>query len=123
MLLIGSLAALPASFGPIMGVAFILGIAVQGGQTGLNALVADYYPTAIRSTGVGWALAVGRIGSIVGPILGGVMLSLEWNLHQIFLAATVPALCAGLAILAGSRLRQVGARCAPAAWDRPAASP
>lgn len=121
VLLIGSLAVLPASFGLIMGVAFILGIAVQGAQAGLNALVADFYPTAIRSTGVGWALAVGRIGSIVGPVLGGVMLSLEWNLQQIFLAGTVPALCAGAAIVARSRLRSA-VRPTPEAWSRPAAS-
>lgn len=121
VLLIGSLAVLPASFGLVMGVAFILGIAVQGAQAGLNALVADYYPTAIRSTGVGWALAVGRIGSIVGPILGGVMLSLEWSLQQIFLAGTVPALCAGAAILVGARLRPV-ARHAAATWSQPAPS-
>lgn len=105
VLLIGSLGVLPASFGLIMTVAFVLGILVQGAQAGLNALVADFYPTAIRSTGVGWALGVGRIGSIVGPVLGGVMLSLHWDLQQIFLAGTVPALCAGLAVLASSKLR------------------
>jgi AAHS family 4-hydroxybenzoate transporter-like MFS transporter len=54
---------------------------------------------------VGWALGVGRIGSVVGPILGGVMLSLHWDLQQIFLAGTLPALCAGLAVLASARLR------------------
>jgi len=108
VLLIGSLGVLPASFGPIMSVAFVLGVLVQGAQAGLNALVAEFYPTAIRSTGVGWALGVGRIGSIVGPVLGGVMLSLHWSLQQIFLAGTVPALCAGLAILVGSKLRPAG---------------
>lgn len=105
LLLIGSLGVLPPSFGLIMGVAFVLGVLVQGAQAGLNALVSEFYPTAIRSTGVGWALGVGRIGSIVGPILGGMMLSLNWNLQQIFLAGTVPAFCAGLAILAASKLR------------------
>jgi AAHS family 4-hydroxybenzoate transporter-like MFS transporter len=106
VLLIGSLGVLPPSLGMILSVAFGLGILVQGAQAGLNALVAEFYPTAIRSTGVGWALGVGRIGSIVGPVLGGVMLSLQWDLQQIFLAGTVPALCAGLAVLAGSKFRQ-----------------
>jgi AAHS family 4-hydroxybenzoate transporter-like MFS transporter len=105
VLLIGSLAVLPPSYGLIMVVAVLLGIFVQGAQAGLNALVAAFYPTAIRSTGVGWALGVGRIGSVVGPILGGVMLSLHWDLQQIFLAGTLPALCAGLAVLASARLR------------------
>jgi AAHS family 4-hydroxybenzoate transporter-like MFS transporter len=109
VLLIGSLAVLPASYGLIMVVAVLLGIFVQGAQAGLNALVAAFYPTAIRSTGVGWALGVGRIGSVVGPILGGVMLSLHWDLQQIFLAGTLPALCAGLAVLASARLRPAAA--------------
>jgi len=106
ILLIGSLGVLPPSLAMILTIAFVLGILVQGAQAGLNALVAGFYPTAIRSTGVGWALGVGRIGSVVGPILGGVMLSLHWDLQQIFMAGTVPALCAGTAVLAGSRLRR-----------------
>jgi MFS transporter, AAHS family, 4-hydroxybenzoate transporter len=105
VVLIGSLAMVPPSFGVVAGVALVLGIAVQGAQAGLNALVAEFYPTAIRSTGVGWALGIGRIGSIVGPILGGVMLSLEWSLQYIFLAGTVPALCAVLAVIAGAKHR------------------
>jgi AAHS family 4-hydroxybenzoate transporter-like MFS transporter len=55
-------------------VTFILGVTVQGTQAGINALSAMYYPTVIRSTGVGWALGVGRVGSIVGPLIGGMML-------------------------------------------------
>lgn len=108
-LLIGSLALLPASFASIRTVAFLLGIVVQGAQAGLNALVAAFYPTPIRSTGVGWALGIGRIGSIIGPILGGLMLSFDWRLQQIFLAGTMPALCAALAILLSMRLRPLGA--------------
>lgn len=101
MLLIGTLGVLPPSQGVLMGVSVLLGIVVQGAQAGLNALVAEFYPTAIRSTGVGWALAVGRIGSIVGPVLGGLVLSAGWSLQQIFLAGAVPALCAGLAVVVG----------------------
>jgi len=104
LLLIGSLGVLPPSLGMILSIAFVLGILIQGAQAGLNALVAEFYSTAIRA--MGWALGVGRIGSIVGPILGGIMLSLQWDLQQIVLAGTVPARCAGLAILAGSRLQQ-----------------
>jgi len=103
VLLIGSLGILPPSFMFIMCVAASLGVFVQGAQAGLNALVAGFYPTAIRSTGVGWALAMGRIGSIVGPVLGGVMLSLHWDLQQIFLAGTIPAFLAGAAVLAGAK--------------------
>jgi MFS transporter, AAHS family, 4-hydroxybenzoate transporter len=103
-LLIGSLA-FTTSFALIMTVTFILGFTVQGAQAGLNALVASFYPTAIRSTGVGWALGIGRIGSIVGPVLGGVMLSIGWHPRQILLAGAIPALCAAVSILVTSQLR------------------
>ena len=76
---------------------FAAGFCVIGGQTCSNALAAESYPTAVRSTGVGWALGIGRIGSIVGPVLGGVLLSFDWNMRRVFLAAAVPAAIAALA--------------------------
>lgn len=78
---------------------FASGVAVIGGQTASNALAADVYPTAIRSTGVGWALGVGRVGSILGPILGGVLLSYGGGARRTFWAAAVPALIATCAAL------------------------
>ena len=82
----------------------VLGITIQGAQAGLNALSASYYPTAVRSTGVGWALGVGRVGSIVGPMLAGTLLTLDWTPAQIFLAGTIPALIAALAVLTSQML-------------------
>jgi MFS transporter, AAHS family, 4-hydroxybenzoate transporter len=79
---------------------FWSGTGVIGGQIVSNALTADYYPTAIRSTGVGWALGVGRVGSILGPILGGVLLSYGGGERRVFWAATVPVLIASGAALA-----------------------
>jgi AAHS family 4-hydroxybenzoate transporter-like MFS transporter len=84
----------------MMTATLILGVTIQGGQAGLNALSASYYPTAVRSTGVGWALGIGRVGSIVGPMLAGMLLSLDWTPAQVFLAGTIPALIAALAVLA-----------------------
>lgn len=98
---IGILASNASSFAVMMALVFVLGCCIQGAQGGLNALVVNFYPTAIRSTGMGWASAFGRIGSIVGPVLGGVLLSMSWNTQQIFLAAAVPALCAAASILPG----------------------
>jgi AAHS family 4-hydroxybenzoate transporter-like MFS transporter len=94
-----------ANFQVMMAVTFILGISVQGAQAGLNVLSAMYYPTVIRSTGVGWALGIGRIGSIVGPLIGGFMLSMQWTPQQIFTAGAVPAICAGAAIAASGYLQ------------------
>jgi AAHS family 4-hydroxybenzoate transporter-like MFS transporter len=97
LFLIGSLAFI-ASFPLMMTVVFLLGCFVQGAQAGLNALSATFYPTSIRSTGVGWALGVGRLGSIVGPIFGGIMISRQWSLQQIFFAGAIPAFLAALAV-------------------------
>jgi MFS transporter, AAHS family, 4-hydroxybenzoate transporter len=104
-LLIGSLAFLTRSFAIMMAVTFVLGLAVQGAQAGLNALAANFYPTTVRSTGVGWALGVGRVGSIVGPAIGGMLLGMGWSPQRIFLAGMAPALCASIAILGSNRLR------------------
>ena len=67
------------SFTVMMTATLILGIAIQGAQAGLNALSAGFYPTTVRSTGVGWALGVGRIGSIIGPLVAGMLLSRDWT--------------------------------------------
>ncbi len=93
------LANVPPSAELIFTVAGVLGFAVHGAQAGLNAVAAETYATTIRSTGVGWALAVGRIGSIAAPMLGGVMLTMQWSLQQIFLASSVPAIFAAAAVL------------------------
>jgi AAHS family 4-hydroxybenzoate transporter-like MFS transporter len=98
-LLIASLAFSASSFGALMIATLALGVCVQGAQAGLNALAASFYPTAVRATGIGWALGIGRIGSIVGPSLGGVLLSLQWSPQQIFMAGIGPAVCAAAAVV------------------------
>jgi AAHS family 4-hydroxybenzoate transporter-like MFS transporter len=85
---------------PLLVVAvFASGVAVIGGQSASNTLAADLYPTAMRSTGVGWALGIGRVGSILGPILGGVLLSHGGDARRTFWAAAAPALIATCAAL------------------------
>jgi MFS transporter, AAHS family, 4-hydroxybenzoate transporter len=110
-------------FVPMMTVTFVLGICVQGAQAGLNALAALFYPTAIRSTGVGWALGVGRIGSIVGPVIGGLMLSLQWTPQQIFTSGAIPAACALAAVLASLRLHGAGSPYRPVSGPSTASAP
>lgn len=103
-LLIASLA-FSNSFAIMMTITFVLGFVVQGAQGGLSAVAATFYPISMRSTGIGWCLGIGRIGSIVGPMLGGVMLKLDWSPREILLAGSVPALCAAAATFASLRLR------------------
>jgi AAHS family 4-hydroxybenzoate transporter-like MFS transporter len=76
---------------------FWSGIGVIGGQTMAHALSSEFYPTPIRSTGVGWALGIGRVGSIVGPTLGGYLLAQGGRVSRVFWAAAVPALIAAVA--------------------------
>jgi AAHS family 4-hydroxybenzoate transporter-like MFS transporter len=75
---------------------FIAGWCVVGGQPGVNALAATYYPTYLRSTGIGWGLGIGRIGAIVGPVVAGQLIGLKWSSQQLFYAAAVPALVSAL---------------------------
>ena len=70
---------------------FVAGWCIVGGQPGLNTLAATYYPTAARSTGVGAALGVGRLGAIIGPYVGGVLQAQQWQAQQLFWAAAAPA--------------------------------
>jgi AAHS family 4-hydroxybenzoate transporter-like MFS transporter len=71
---------------------FLAGFGVPGSQGGLNAFAATYYPTDLRATGVGSGLGIGRIGSIVGPLVGGVLLGRHWSARDLFIAASIPAL-------------------------------
>ena len=80
--------------------ALSVGITVQGGFNGFWALAARFYPTDIRSTGIGWALGVGRIGAVLGPIVGGYLVGADLAIGLIFAIYAVPAVLAGLIVLA-----------------------
>jgi MFS transporter, AAHS family, 4-hydroxybenzoate transporter len=83
---------------------FAAGFCIVGGQIAANALAAGFYPTTVRATGVGWALGIGRVGSIVGPLVGGVLLTMKWSAGEVFMVAAGAALCAALAAFSLSRL-------------------
>lgn len=71
---------------------FFLGVA----SSGLIALAPLLYSTAIRSTGVGWAMGLGRFGSFVGPLAIGLLANHGWHVGESFDAIGVPALCGAL---------------------------
>jgi AAHS family 4-hydroxybenzoate transporter-like MFS transporter len=68
------------------------GFSVIGGQSGLYGIAVAFYPTKGRSTGAGLASGVGRIGAVIGPILGGHLLALSWTPDQLILASAGPTL-------------------------------
>jgi AAHS family 4-hydroxybenzoate transporter-like MFS transporter len=83
---------------------FIAGLCVIGGQAAINALSATYYPTHLRSTGVGAGLGVGRVGAIVGPSLASVFIAQGWTAADLFLAAAVPPLILAIVMSVWNRL-------------------
>jgi AAHS family 4-hydroxybenzoate transporter-like MFS transporter len=78
---------------------FGAGFCVVGGQIGANALAAKSYPTSIRATGVGWSLGIGRAGSVLGPVVGGMLLTMQWEMRELFLVGALPVFIAALAAL------------------------
>jgi MFS transporter, AAHS family, 4-hydroxybenzoate transporter len=76
---------------PTTAILMLAGAGVVGGQAGINTLASMVYPVAMRSTGLGWALGVGRVGSIVGPWVGGVMLATGLDARHVYLVCIVPA--------------------------------
>ena len=78
---------------------FFAGMGILGGQAGINALASSYYPTDLRATGVGAGLGIGRVGAIVGPLVGGELLKLHWSNSALFLAAAIPAFISLVAML------------------------
>ena len=81
---------------PLSMAVFAAGFGVVGGQGCANALASSLYPTVIRGTGVGWALGIGRIGSIIGPAIGAAMLAQKLERPSVFMISAIPALIAAL---------------------------
>ncbi len=78
---------LSSSIAIIFGSAFVVGFTVLGIQKGLNALVIYHYPLAIRPLGLSWALGVGRIGQIAGPLIAGGLIGLGIKPAVLFILA------------------------------------
>jgi AAHS family 4-hydroxybenzoate transporter-like MFS transporter len=102
LLAMGCIAAISqADIAPAMVLPLIAGMGggLITGCVGQAALAVSFYPPELRATGVGWAAALGRVGSIVGPAVGGALLSFAWPAREIVLTALAPALLA-LVVLA-----------------------
>lgn len=102
MFTVGALALILLGFNSPQAVLYTLialaGAATIGSQILLYTFVAQFYPTAVRSTGMGWASGIGRIGAIVGPILTGALLTLQLPHQMNFMVIAIPGIIAALAI-------------------------
>ncbi|HGW5843888.1 TPA: MFS transporter [Klebsiella pneumoniae] len=77
---------------------FVAGLFATGGQSVLYALAPLFYPAAIRATGVGTAVAVGRLGAMSGPLLAGKMLALGTGTVGVMAASAPGIVLAGVAV-------------------------
>ncbi len=88
---------------------FCAGMTITGSQTGANGTCGKLYPARMRTSGLGWALGIGRLGGIAAPALGGYLLTIGLAPTRIFLSACLFALVAaaatGLLAFRGSRMR------------------
>lgn len=78
---------------------FIAGAGTTGTQILLYASVAEFYNLSVRSTGLGWASGMGRVGAIVGPMLGGLLMAAKLPMAMNFVAFAIPGLVAVLATM------------------------
>jgi MFS transporter, AAHS family, benzoate transport protein len=76
----------------------LAGASTIGTQIVSLAYAGQFYPMAVRGTGIGWALGVGRIGAIAAPIVIGVLVGMSMPLQQNFIAIALPGLIAAIAI-------------------------
>jgi MFS transporter, AAHS family, 4-hydroxybenzoate transporter len=78
----------------------LIGVFVGMGASGAIALAALNYPTAIRSTGVGWAMGMGRGGQVIAPLTTSLMLGLGWGTAKVFVVTAIAPFLAALFVLA-----------------------
>jgi AAHS family 4-hydroxybenzoate transporter-like MFS transporter len=94
----------------IIAVVLGAGAGVIGTQLGLNGYVASIYPAAVRSTAIGWALGIGRLGGIIGPAVGGALLGFGLPPDRVMLFACGPALITAILVtILGEHRRRAGA--------------
>ena len=90
-----ALVALPYAL--LLAMSFLAGLTIIGSQTGANGTCGKLYPARMRTSGLGWALGIGRLGGIAAPVLGGYLLSFGMAPTRIFIGASVIALIAAAA--------------------------
>jgi len=81
----------------LMLIVALAGFCTLGTQFGLNAVSAILYPTALRSTGSGAAFGIGRVGAILGPVIGGRLIDMHLPVQQLYMIATIPFIVGAIA--------------------------
>ena len=92
----------------LMATMFCAGFGVLGLQISLNVTAAMIYPTSLRANGSGWAQGIGRVGSIAGPLLGGVLIAAKMPVEQLYLWSALPFVIGAIACFGLMRSLQTG---------------
>jgi len=82
----------------LMATLLIAGFFGSGGQVGLSAVAGTIYPTVIRATGAGWAFGVGRVGAILGPLIGAALIARGSSPQSLLMLMSVPSVVAAIAV-------------------------
>jgi AAHS family 4-hydroxybenzoate transporter-like MFS transporter len=77
----------------------LCGMFLGAASGGTIVLAAQAYPTLIRSTGVGWGMAMGRCGQVIGPLIAGAMVSAGLTIGPVFIALALASIVGSIAIL------------------------
>jgi benzoate transport len=85
---------------PALLVALAIGVFLFGSMVGLYAVTPLLYPAAIRTTGMGWAIGIGRIGAILAPVIAGLLVDSGWATAHLYYAFAVPLVVAMLSVRA-----------------------
>jgi MFS transporter, AAHS family, 4-hydroxybenzoate transporter len=98
-------------FATLVAMSTMAGICVLGAQFGNNAAGGMLYPTEFRAKALGWAFSAGRLGSVLGPLLGGILIAQQWSLTGLFGFAAAPLVAGAIAATVLARLcyRRFGA--------------
>jgi MFS transporter, AAHS family, 4-hydroxybenzoate transporter len=91
---------------PLMFALFVAGGCIIGGQLNFPAMTVALYPQHVRGAGTGWTMGVGRLGSIVGPMVGGALVAANFSVSSLFVIAAIPpVIAAGALVIAAGMQR------------------
>jgi benzoate transport len=95
----------------------VVGMLINGCIAGMYTIAPALYGASVRSTGVGWAIGIGRAGAIVAPLIAGALLDAHWTASMLYMGVGFVVLLAGAAV-AAMRLPAPGAASGAGARDR-----
>jgi AAHS family 3-hydroxyphenylpropionic acid transporter len=78
----------------------LAGIGLLGAQYGLYGVAVSYYPDQVKGLGSGYVVGIGRLGSIVGPMIAGIWLARGETAANVISSMVPYAVCAGVAVFA-----------------------